>query len=250
MDQQTTPSKRDDGARSPYGPGASGAWPCIDPSACAHCLEGQTPHEDWHSTRAEYLRAGADLTRRVREREHRAVVHMPDVELMAYGQQMRRLAVTAAEDDWPDFARDLVAEWVQGAEKEWRWRRRAATLGADPVMRSAGTWPERVERVKRAVDLLTLIGADTTELRPRGAWKFTCRCPFHEDRHPSLDGDTEKGVWLCRACGIGGDAIRYVELREGLSFGEAVQALEARLGLMPPEREIRGVPVAVARAND
>lgn len=32
-----------------------------------------------------------------------------------------------------------------------------------------------------------------------------CLCPFHDDHHPSLDVNLDKGLWLCRAgCGGGG----------------------------------------------
>lgn len=209
--------------------------PYIPPETCMHCYEGQGPHQDWHSIRAEYLKAGAEMTRRVREREQRTLCLLSDTDLVGYGIRMRRLYAVATDDDWPDFLIELVEEWVQGAEKEWAWRRRAARLGADGVVRSDGGWTERVERVKRMADLLLLIGADTGQIKMHGPLKFSCRCPFHDDRDPSLDGDTEKGVWLCRACQIGGDAIRYAELRYGLSFSEAVKYLEERLGILPPQ---------------
>jgi len=31
------------------------------------------------------------------------------------------------------------------------------------------------------------------------------RCPFHDDRNPSLSFDDERGLWYCHACNIGGD---------------------------------------------
>jgi hypothetical protein len=217
--------------------------PSIPHETCMPCYEGASSHEDWHPTRGELLKLGKELTARVRAREDRTVAQMPDPELVAYGQRMRRLLATATDEWWPDEATALVAEWVHGAEKEWRWRQRAARLGADPVQRSAGTWTERVERIKRQVDLLPLIGAETGGVRMHGSTKATCRCPFHDDQSPSLDIDMTKGVWLCRACQIGGDAIRYAELRHGYAFADAVSYLEERCGLRPPEpvRSIRGI---------
>ena len=45
--------------------------------------------------------------------------------------------------------------------------------------------------------------------------KFTARCPFHEDRNPSLSVNAEKQVWLCHAgCG-GGDVIDLLARFEG-----------------------------------
>lgn len=209
--------------------------PAIPLDACMWCLEGRTPHQEWHPTRRELLKIGKEMTARVRAQEERAVAQMADDELVAYGIRMRRLAATAAEDGWPDFARELVAEWVSGAEKEWRWRQRAASLGADTVVRSGGTWTARVERVKREVDLLALIAFETGQIKMRSPTRFSCRCPFHDDHDPSLDVDTQKGVWLCRSCTVGGDALRYVELSRGYGFADAVRYLEERLGITPPE---------------
>lgn len=214
-------------------------YPVIDLTACMPCLEGAAEHFGWHPTRGELLKIGKEMTARVRAREDRAVAQMPDDELVAYGIRMRRLLAQANESpEWPDFLRDLVGEWVAGGEKEWRWRQRAAQLGADPVVRSAGNWPERVETVKRMSDLLLLIGGETGGIRMHGSTKFSCCCPFHDDRSPSLDVDVSKGVWFCQVCAIGGDAIRYAELRNGYSFTEAVVYLEGLAGIKPIRRII------------
>lgn len=197
------------------------------------CLEGAASHEDWHPTRAALLKIGAEMTARVRAREARAVAQMPDAELVAYGIRMRRLKATAASSDWPEWAVELVGEWIEGAEKEWRWRQQAAKLGADPVVRSPGTWPERVERLHREVDLVKLIAYEVGDIRMVTPGRWQCRCPLHDDRHPSLDIDVNRGLWICRACHVGGDAIRYVELTRGCSFADAVAYLEERSGLEP-----------------
>lgn len=208
--------------------------PFIPPETCMPCYEGAAEHHDWHPTRGDLLKIGKELTARIRAREDRMVTQMTDPELVAYGQRMRRLLAAATEERWPDEAAALAAEWVQSAEKEWRWRQRTARLGADAVQRSAGTWTDRVDRLKRSVDLLHLIGAETGGMRMLSLRKAKCCCPFHDDQDPSLDIDQEKGVWICRACDIGGDAIRYAELRYGMSFGEAVAHLEERCGIQPP----------------
>ena len=38
------------------------------------------------------------------------------------------------------------------------------------------------------------------------------RCPFHEDRRPSLSVDLDKGVFHCFGCGTGGGVKRFSEL--------------------------------------
>lgn len=50
-------------------------------------------------------------------------------------------------------------------------------------------------------------------------------CPFHDDRHPSLYVNPEKGVFLCRACHEGGDVFAFIMKLDGLTFPEARRAL-------------------------
>ena len=217
--------------------------PAIPLDACMPCLQGEPVHFDWHPTRADLLKIGEEMSRRARERERWCVRQMDDTELVGYGVRMRRLVVTAVADGWPDFLVELVKEWLAEAEKEWRWRQRAATLGADAVVRLGASWADRVDTVKRATDLMALIGFECGRIEMHGPTKFSCQCPFHDDRHPSLDIDTVKGVWFCQVCGIGGDAITYVELSRSVRFPSAVQYLEERLGITPPERRIHGVQI-------
>jgi len=83
-----------------------------------------------------------------------------------------------------------------------------------------------VERLKAAVDLAALVRAAGVELRRQGR-NWLGRCPFHDDREPSLVITPAKGLWHCLgACRTGGDAIRWVEKREGLRFRAAVAWLE------------------------
>jgi hypothetical protein len=214
-------------------------YPVIDPAQCMPCFEGAPVHFDWHPTRAKLLEIGKEMTARVRERERWWVRQMADEELVGYGVRMRRMLVTAKADEWPDFLIDMVAEWLKEAEQEARWRQRAARLGADTMKRSGASWADRVDTVKRLTDLFLLIGAECGEIRTHGMRRFSCRCPFHDDRSPSLDADVEKGVWLCRVCQIGGDAITYAELSLSLKFTAAVEYLEGRLGIVHrPARRI------------
>ena len=213
----------------------------LDP--CQHCLDGQTPHQEWHNPRSKYLAIGAELSKRAKAIEHDILRTIPDEALVGYGQSLRRLL--AEQPEAPAFLTELANDWLAEAEKEWRWRQKAARMGGDGLRRSAGTWKDRVEKVKAFADLSLLIAYENAGARPtwNGAWE--CCCPFHADRHPSLHIDMRKAVWICRACNVGGDAITYVQLRDRCSFVEAVQRLEERFGIEPPEveREIRGVPV-------
>jgi len=81
-------------------------------------------------------------------------------------------------------------------------------------------------------NIVEVIG-QRVELRKSGR-ELVGLCPFHDDRHPSLYVNSEKGVFLCRACQAGGDAIGFVRLIEGCSFKEALSIL----GLAPGPRAV------------
>jgi len=85
-----------------------------------------------------------------------------------------------------------------------------------------------LERVKDAANIVEII-SQYTDLRRSGA-RFTGLCPFHDERTPSFSVDPVAGLYYCFGCGAGGDAIKFVEEKEGLSFSEAVEALAERLG--------------------
>ena len=53
------------------------------------------------------------------------------------------------------------------------------------------------------------------------------KCPFHDDRTPSLVITPAKNLWHCLgACNAGGTAIDWVMKRKGMSFRHAVELLE------------------------
>ena len=64
------------------------------------------------------------------------------------------------------------------------------------------------------------------------AVKQVVRCPFHQDRMPSLSIDTAKGVWKCfSGCGQGGLIDFEQKFNGGLSRTEALSAIHEALGM-------------------
>lgn len=51
------------------------------------------------------------------------------------------------------------------------------------------------------------------------------RCPFHDEKTPSLNiyTDTEEGSFYCFGCGEGGDAIHFIQLYEDIDFIQAAK---------------------------
>jgi DNA primase len=85
---------------------------------------------------------------------------------------------------------------------------------------------DSIERLREAVDVVELIGG-RTDLRRVGT-RFVGLCPFHDERTPSFSVEASKGVYHCFGCGVGGDAIGFVQETEALPFVEAVELLAER----------------------
>jgi DNA primase len=59
----------------------------------------------------------------------------------------------------------------------------------------------------------------------RGREEVAGLCPLHSETRPSFYVNRRKQVFYCHGCGRGGDLVRLVELREGLSFAGALERL-------------------------
>jgi DNA primase len=93
-----------------------------------------------------------------------------------------------------------------------------------------------VQRVKDATDLVALVG-QSVKLRKQGS-AHVGLCPFHSERTPSFQVVPARQFWHCFGCGKNGDAISWLQERDGLSFGEAFEQLAQAAGIeLPAFRE-------------
>lgn len=82
-----------------------------------------------------------------------------------------------------------------------------------------------IERLKSTVSVQRLVEAKGVTLERHGK-DLHGRCPFHDDRTPSLVVSPAKNLWHCLgACQIGGGPIDWVMKAEGVSFRHAVELL-------------------------
>lgn len=96
-----------------------------------------------------------------------------------------------------------------------------------------GCFDDRAKVVKEGVDIRSVVG-EWVALSSERAGKSMGLCPFHADHHPSLVVNSNKGSFVCYACGEKGDVLAFVMRKEGCSFYEALLRLEARAGILPP----------------
>jgi DNA primase len=82
-----------------------------------------------------------------------------------------------------------------------------------------------IESIKRDVGCVAVLEARGLEFVTHGGGgDVVCRCPFHDDRTPSLIVSVSKNLWRCHgACGIGGDVIALIQKLNGVSFRHAVE---------------------------
>lgn len=104
-----------------------------------------------------------------------------------------------------------------------------------------------VEAVLAAANIVDVVSGYTS-LRKRGT-TYTGLCPFHQEKTPSFSVSADKGLYYCFGCGEGGDALRFVERVENLSFTEAVEHLAQRFGI-PLEFEEGAGPDAGRKERD
>jgi DNA primase len=101
--------------------------------------------------------------------------------------------------------------------------------------------PACVRDLKLRVNLADVVGRVVT-LRKAGGSRLKGLCPFHNERTPSFNVDTDKGFYKCFGCGKAGDLITFVRETEQLGFTEAVEAIGKRHGIVIEYEEGTGAP--------
>jgi DNA primase len=115
-----------------------------------------------------------------------------------------------------------------------------------------------ISRIQQANDIIDVIG-EHLALKRKGR-EMLGLCPFHEDHRPSFNVNPTKQIFKCFACGAGGDVIKFIQMRENLTFPQALQRLADRAGIkvepLRPrtsnehrESSIDADPNDIARAN-
>jgi DNA primase len=94
-----------------------------------------------------------------------------------------------------------------------------------------------IQRVQQANDIVDVVG-EHVSLKKKGR-ELLGLCPFHEDHRPSMNVNPVKQIFKCFACGAGGDVLKFVQMREGLTFPQAVERLAERAGIaLKPVRRV------------
>src|SRR5260370_36534443 len=114
-----------------------------------------------------------------------------------------------------------------------------------------------VERLKTEISVQRLAEVRGIAFKRHGS-DLIGRCPFHEDKTPSLVITPSKNLWHCLgACQAGGTVIDWVMKSEGVSFRHAVELLQndyqplaASLAWAPPAKYSTVKKLAMPIASD
>jgi DNA primase len=113
----------------------------------------------------------------------------------------------------------------------------------------AGMFDNRVVlEIQQANDIVDVI-SEHVSLKKKGR-EMVGLCPFHDDHRPSMNVNSVKQIFKCFACGAGGDVFKFVQMRENLSFPQAIERLAERAGIkLPQKRKPVGAGAEVGKSE-
>src|SRR5271167_1947820 len=89
--------------------------------------------------------------------------------------------------------------------------------------------PATRERIRAASDIVDVVGG-YLPLKRAGA-NFTALCPFHREKSPSFNVNSQRQIFHCFGCHKGGDVFRFIQEYENVGFMDAVHRLADRAKL-------------------
>lgn len=100
--------------------------------------------------------------------------------------------------------------------------------------------PGFLDELRTRVSLSDVVGRkvmwDQRKSQP-GKGDMWSPCPFHHEKTASFHVDDRKGFYYCFGCHAKGDALKFVQETENVSFMEAVEILAGEAGLEMPKRD-------------
>ena len=97
-----------------------------------------------------------------------------------------------------------------------------------------GLIPEHVlDEIQSRADIAEVIGRYVP--LKRAGRHFKALCPFHKERTPSFHVNTDKQIFHCFGCGVGGNIFSFLVQHDRLTFPDAVRQVAQQVGVVIPE---------------
>ncbi len=92
-----------------------------------------------------------------------------------------------------------------------------------------------IDEIQHRTDIVEMIGRYVP--LKRAGRNFKANCPFHKEKTPSFNVNTDKQMFYCFGCGVGGNIFSFLMQHDHLTFPEAVRQLADQVGIQIPESE-------------
>src|SRR5947208_1681015 len=86
-----------------------------------------------------------------------------------------------------------------------------------------------IDEILAKIDIVDLI-SDHVPLKRSGN-NYLGLCPFHQEKTPSFNVNSEKQIFRCFGCNVGGNIFEFYKTFHGLTFKEALKELAQRAGV-------------------
>jgi len=101
----------------------------------------------------------------------------------------------------------------------------------------AGLIPEEViAEIRERTDIVQIVGQHV-QLKRSGI-NYKGLCPFHDEKTPSFNVNSQRQFYHCFGCHESGDVFAFLMKIEGRSFTEVVEDLAARAGVEVPRQNV------------
>lgn len=109
---------------------------------------------------------------------------------------------------------------------------------------------ESIELLKSKLDIVDVIG-NYIDIKKSGTGTFKACCPFHAEKTASFTVSSTKQIYHCFGCKASGDAIKFVQEYERLSYPETLEKLATSFGVKLEYSDTQKTPTNVfKRMND
>lgn len=95
---------------------------------------------------------------------------------------------------------------------------------------------ESIDRIMDAAQIEEVVG-DFVNLKKRGS-SLLGLCPFHNEKTPSFNVSSAKGIYKCFGCGKAGNSVNFIMEHEKLTYPEALRYLAKKYNIDVVEDEI------------
>ena len=96
--------------------------------------------------------------------------------------------------------------------------------------------PEIIDEVRQRNDIAEVIMECGIPLKLAGKNYKAC-CPFHDEKTPSFTVSSERQMFYCFGCQVGGNTITFLQKYENKPFIESIEWLANRVGVPLPTQD-------------